>query len=60
MYIQGDILRDIQGYWKTITLNFHKSSFLALEFPRGVTQFHRICKGKALFCIELWSVNWQT
>ena len=33
--------------------NFHKSSFFALEFPSGVTQFYRICKSKALFCAEL-------
>ena len=33
-----------------IMLNFHKFSFLALEFPRGVTQYHGNCKGKASFC----------
>ena len=32
-----------------IMLNFHKPLFLALEFPRGVTKFPRICQGKALF-----------
>ena len=26
--------------------------FLALEFPKGVTQFHGIHWGKALFCPE--------
>ena len=36
-------------------LNFRKSLFLAFfghfwPFPRGVKQFHVICKGKALFC----------
>ena len=34
-------------------LNFVKSSFLALEFPRGVKQFHRIHKDKTLFCLGL-------
>ena len=32
---------------------YSKSSFLALEFPRGVTQFQGICKGKAFFCPEI-------
>ena len=32
---------------------YSKSSFLALEFPRGVTQFQIICKGKAFFCPEI-------
>ena len=31
---------------------YSKSSFLPLNFPRGVTQFHKICKGKAFFCPE--------
>ena len=34
-------------------LNFDKSSFLALEFARGVKQFHGIHKDKALFCLGL-------
>ena len=43
---------------ENIMLNFYKSSFLALEFPRGVTQFHEICKGKALLCTEFPRVKW--
>ena len=38
---------------ENIMLNFHKSSFLTLEFARGATQFHGICKGKVLFCPEV-------
>ena len=32
--------------------NFHGSSFLALELPRGVTQFCRISRGEALFSLK--------
>ena len=39
-------------------LNLRKPSFLALEFPRGATQFHGICKVKALFCHEFLRVKW--
>ena len=32
-----------------IMLNFRESWFLTLEFPRGVTQFYKISKGKERF-----------
>ena len=30
-------------------LNFYKSWFFALDFPRGVAQFYRTFKGKKIF-----------
>ena len=44
--IYMDIEKNIDQY--NIMLNFHKPSFLALEFPRVVTQFHGIRKGKVI------------
>ena len=35
-----------------IMLHFHESWLLTLEFPRGVTQFYRISKGKASFVLS--------
>ena len=43
---------------ENIMLIFHKSLFLALEFPWGVTQFYGMCKSKALFCLEFPRVKW--
>lgn len=37
---------------------YKMSSFLVLKFPRGVTEFHGICKGKAFFRPEFPRVNW--
>ena len=53
------ILRKYRIHQKSyhIMLNLHISSFFAFEFPRGLTQLHRICKGKALFCPEFPRIN---
>ena len=37
--------------------NFHGSWFLALDFPKGVTQLCRISKGEALFCSKFPNVK---
>ena len=49
-----------RGVQEKIMLNFRDSWFLALEFPRSVTQFYDICKGKALFGPEFSRVNRPT
>ena len=40
--------------------NFPGSWFLALEFPRGGTQFCRIYRSESLFSPEFLKVKWQT
>ena len=37
---------------------YSKSSYLGLKFPRGVTQFHEICKDKAFFYPEFQKLKW--
>ena len=38
-----------RGAQEKIMLNFHESWFLTFEYPRDVTQFYRISKGKERF-----------
>ena len=40
------------GDQEKILWNFQGSWFLALEFPRDVTEIFRISRGGALFCLE--------
>ena len=40
------------GDQEKIVWNFQGSWFLALEFPRDLTQFCGISRGGALFCLE--------
>ena len=41
-----------RGDQEIIMLHFHESWFLTLEFPRGITQFYRISKGKESFVMS--------
>ena len=47
------------GFKENLLWNFHSSLFLILEFPRDVTQFCGISRGKSLFSPEFLKVKWQ-
>ena len=57
--IQAGGLRiwDLQRYQGSNLWNFQGSFFLALEFPRDLTQFFGISRGLALFCLEFAGVK---
>ena len=44
-----------RGDQEKIMSNFHESWFLTLKFPRCVTQFYRISKGKKIFILSRFS-----
>ena len=44
-----------RGDQEKIMSNFHESWFLTLKFPRRVTQFYRISKGKKRFILSRFS-----
>ena len=49
-----------KGDKENIMWHFHGPWSLALEFPRGVTQFCGILRGEASFSLEFQRVKWQT
>ena len=44
-----------RGDQEKVMLHFHEPWLLTLEFPRGVTQFYRISKGKESFVSSIIS-----